>query len=174
MATGTLQWDPWSGAPGDGSSGNAGPALLAIAGTEANPKKQLRVAAFDATTDEHLWFQFRMPADFKEAPVVRLQWMANATSNACAWGARLAAVTPADADTPVEHAAAAASVKSEAVNATEARRLIETTLEPNADSVAAGDLCELLIYRDADGTAATDSLTVDAELLSIALTFTTT
>lgn len=174
MATGTLQWDAWSGAPGDGSAGNAGPALLTIAGTEANPKKQLRVASFDPGTDEHLWFQLRMPADWKEGGVVRLLWMANATSNACAWGARVAAVTPADADTPVEHASAAATVVSTSVNATEARRLIETTIEPSLDGVAAGDLCQLLVYRDADGTAATDSLTVDAELLTVALTFTTT
>lgn len=174
MATGTLQWSPWDAAPGDGSSGNAGPALLVMAGTETNPKKQLHIAAFDATTDEHLWFPFRMPADYKETPLVKLLWMANATTNACAWGARFAAVTPADADTPVEHAEAAAAVKSESVNATEARRLIETTLEPNADSVAAGDFVQLLVYRDADATAATDSLTVDAELLSIALQYTTT
>lgn len=174
MATATLQWDAWSGAPGDGSTGNAGPALLVIAGTETNPKKQLRVAAFDAATDEHLWFQFRMPADWKEGGTVRLLWMANATANACAWGARLAAVTPADADTPVEHAEAAATVVSTSVNATEARRLVESTIELGAlDSVAAGDLCELLVYRDADGTAATDSLTVDAELLVVALTYTT-
>lgn len=174
MAIALLQWDPHSGTPGDGSASNAGPALLVLAGTEANPKKQLKIAAFDAATDEHLWFQFPMPSNYKETPVVKLHWMANATANKCAWGARLAAITPGDADTPVEHAEAAAAVVSAEVNTTEARRLIETTLEPNADSVAGGDLCELLIYRDADGTAATDSLTVDAELLSVVLAYTTT
>jgi len=175
MATATLQWGPWDGAPGDGSASNAGPALLVVAGTEANPKKQVRVAAFDASTDEHLWFQFRMPADYKAGGTVKLLWMTNsATANACAWGARLAAITPADADTPVEHAEAAASLVSTAANATEARRLIESTIElANLDGVAAGDLCELLVYRDADASGGqTDSLTGDAELLAVALQFT--
>jgi hypothetical protein len=174
MAVATLQWSPHSGTPGDGSTGNAGPALLVMAGSESNPKKQLEIAAFDAATDEHLWFPFRMPDNYASAPKVILGWMASATANKCAWGARLAAITPGDADTPVEHAEAAAAVVSAEVNVTEARRLIETTIEPNADSVAAGDFVELLVYRDADGTAATDSLTVDAELLIVTLQYTTT
>lgn len=174
MPTATLQWDAWSGAPGDGSASNAGPALLSIAGTESNPKKQIRVAAFDAAADEHLWFQFRMPDDYKEGGKVKLLWMANAVANKCAWGASLAAITPTDADTSVEHAEAEAVVVSAEVNTTEARRLIETVIEIKVDSVAAGDLCELLVFRDGDGSIATDSLTVDAELLSVALTYTTT
>lgn len=174
MAIATLQWSPLSGVPGDGSSGNAGPALLTMIGTESNPKKQIEIASFDAATDEHLWFQGFMPSDYKSEPKVELHWMANATANKCAWGARFAAITPADTDTPVEHAEAAAAVVSAEVNTMEARRLIETTLEPNADSVAAGDFFKLLVYRDADGTAATDSLTVDAELLMVVLTYTTT
>lgn len=172
MATGTLQWDAWSGAPGDGSASNAGCALLVLAGTEANPKKQLRIAAFDAATQEHLWFQFRMPADFKEVPVVTLLWMANATANKCVWGAKLGAITPADADTPVEHAEATAVTATTEVNTTEARRLLETSITPGTDSVAAGDLVLLCVFREA--ASGSDTLTVDAELLEVALTYTTT
>jgi hypothetical protein len=171
VGTSTLQWDPHAGSPGDGSASNAGPALLILAGTEANPKKQLHVAAFDATTQEHLWFQGRMPADFKEIPVAKLLWMANATANKCVWGARLAAITPADVDTPVEHAEAEAVTATTEVNTTEARRLLETTIEPKTDSIAAGDFFQLLIFREA--ASGSDTLTVDAELLSVALTYTT-
>lgn len=170
---GTLQWSPHSGKPGDGSTGNGGPALSIVAGTESNPKAQIEVAAFDAAADEHLWFQFRMPDNYVSTPKVILHWMAKATANKCAWGARIGAVTPGDADTPVEHAEAEAAVVSAEVNATEERRLIETTLEPKTDSVAAGDFVKLLVYRDADGTAATDSLTVDAELLMVIFSYTT-
>lgn len=172
MATGTVQWSPWDAAPGDGSSGNAGPALLVVAGTETNPKKQLHVAAFDASTAEFLWFQFRMPADFKEIPVVKLLWMANATANKCVWAVRLAAITPADADTPVEHADAEAVTATTEVNTTEAKRLLETSIEPKTDSVAAGDICLMAVYREA--ASGSDTLTVDAELLSVALQYTTT
>lgn len=172
MATATLQWSPHAGAPGDGSASNAGPALLNLAGTEANPKAPLLIASFDATTQEHLWFQGLMPDDYKETPVVKLRWMANATANKCVWGARLGAVTPADADTPIEHAEAEAVTATTEVNTTEARRLIATTIEPKTDSVAAGDFFKLLIFREA--ASGSDTLTVDAELLSVALTYTTT
>jgi hypothetical protein len=171
-----MDWGPHSGYPGDGSSGNAGPALTTIVGTESNPKALIPIAAFDKDTDEHLWFQFQMPAYYASAPVVKLQWMANSKeAQKVAWGVRLAAVTPGDADTPVEHAEAEAVVVSAEVNTTEARRLIETSIEPKTDSVAAGDYCKLVVYRDADASGGqTDSLTVDAELVRVVLSFTTT
>lgn len=174
MATGTLQWAMNAALIGDGSSGNAIPALSRIMGTESNPKKVLLVAAFDAATDEHLHFTFRVPADYASGGAVKLLWMTNsASSNNVVWGARIGAVTPADADTPVEHAEAAASTTTTAGNATEARRLIETAITlSNLDSIAAGDLATLIVYRDADN--ASDTLAADAELISVALEYTTT
>ncbi len=174
MATATLQWGMNAATLPDGSSGNAAPALQRIQGTESNPKKHFLVAAFDAATDEHTWFTFRMPADYASGGTVELLWMANsASSNSVVWGARLGAVTPADADTPVEHAQAAASTTTTAANATEARRELTTSITlANLDSVAAGDLCFLLVYRDADNGS--DTLAVDAELIIAALTYTTT
>lgn len=167
-----LQWDPHAGRPGDGSSGNAGPSLSVIIGTETNPKKQIGIAGFDKETQEHLWFQGRMPGDYKEKPVVKLQWMANSKeAQKVVWGARIAAVTPKDEDTPVEHAAAEAVTVTAEVNTTEARRLILTEIEPKTDSIAAGDFFELLIFREA--ASGSDSLTVDAELLMVALSYTT-
>jgi hypothetical protein len=168
---GSLQWDPWSGAPGDGSASNAGPAVLLMAGTEANPKKQMRIAAFDASTQEHMWFQFRMPPDYREAPVVKLTWMANAVANRCIWGARISAITPGDVDTPVEHAQAEASTTTTEVNTTEARRELETTITiARDDGVVAGDLVNLCIFREA--AAGGDTLTVDAELIEILFSYT--
>jgi hypothetical protein len=173
MAVATLQWSPHAGAPGDGSASNAGPALLNLAGTEANPKKPLLIASFDAATQEHLWFQGRMPDDFKEIPIVKLLWMAlSKEAQKVVWGARLGAITPTDADTPVEHAEAEAVTATVEVNTAEARRLITTTIEPKLDSIAAGDFFELLVFREA--ASGSDTLAVDAELLSVALTYTTT
>lgn len=177
MATATMNLPIGSANPPDGSAGNAAPGIVRIQGTESNPKKHFLVAQFDASTDEHLWWNFRMPANYSSAPIVKLLWMANsASSNTVAWGARLGAVTPADADTPVEHASAAATVVSTAANATEARRVVETTITlANVDSVAAGDGVFLLVYRDADDTAAAgDTLAVDSELWIVALDYTTT
>jgi hypothetical protein len=160
--------------PPDGSSGNAAPALSVMQGTESNPKKHFLVASFDASTDEHLWWTFRMPANYASAPVAKLLWMTNDTtaSESCVWGCQLGAVTPADTDTPVEHAQAAAQSTTTDINTTEARRLTETSIAiSNADSVAAGDLCFLVVYRDAN--AAGDDLTSDAELITVSLDYTT-
>ncbi|HEY6731907.1 MAG TPA: hypothetical protein VI039_12905 [Solirubrobacterales bacterium] len=156
----------------DGSAGNAAPAITRMQGTQANPKWHGLVAAFDPGTDEHLWWTLRLPADYGSAPVVRLLWMTNDTGagESVVWAARIGAITPADANTPLEHALAAASTVTTDVNTTEARRLIESTITlANLDGVAAGDLVELLVYRDADNGS--DDLTSDAELLSVALEY---
>lgn len=174
MATGTIFFPVGSAVPADGSASNAAPSLGRLAGTESAPKKFMLTAAFDAAADEHLWFQFRVPADYASGGTVKLLWMANsASANNVVWGSRIGAITPADADTPVEHAEAAASTTTTAGNATEARRLIETSITlANLDSIAAGDLAFLLVYRDADN--ASDTLAVDAELITVSLEYTTT
>ena len=174
MATARIFWSAHDGQGLDGSSGNAAPALLTIVGTEANPKKPLAVAAFDPATDEHLAFIGVMPAEYLSGGAVNIYWMANATtSTTCRWGARIGAVTPSDADTPLEHAAAAASTAAGSNITAEARRLNKTTITlANLDSLAGGDLFWLIVYRDADGTSGTDDLAVDAELIAVELSYT--
>lgn len=173
MATSTILLGVSSATPPDGSSGNAAPGFAVIQGTESNPKKHFVVAQFDATTDEHLWWVFRMPADYASGGTVKLAWMANSASgNSVVWAAGLGAVTPSDADTPVEHAGGAVSSTATAANATEARRLVESSITlANLDSVAAGDLVVLLIHRDSDNGS--DTLAVDAELITVAFEYTT-
>lgn len=175
MATGSILLSVGSAVPPDGSSGNAAPAIQRVQGTETNPKKHYLVAAFDPGTDEHLWWNFRMPADYASAPIVKVLWYTNDTGagEECAWAAQIGAVTPADADTPIEHAQAAATIVLTGVNTTEANRLIETSITlANVDSLAAGDLAFLNVYRDANH--ASDDLTSDALLVSVAITYTTT
>lgn len=172
MATGTVILPIAAATPPDGSASNAAPALQRVQGTEANPKKHFLVAAFDASTDEHLWWSFDMPADYASGGAVELKWYANATSNSAVWGVRLGAVTAGDADTPIEHALAAASTTTTATNTTEANRLNSTSITiANLDSAAAGDSIDLLIYRDADNGS--DTLTVDAMLKNAKFTYTT-
>lgn len=175
MATGTLGLPIGAAVLPDGSSGNAAPAISRVQGSESNPKKHYLAAAFDAATDEHLWWTFRMPADYASGGAVKLLWQSNdvGASESAVWGARLGAVTAADADTPNEHAAAAASTTTTDVNTTEANRLIETSITlANLDSVAAGDLVFLLVYRDADNGS--DDLSSDALLIAASLEYTTT
>lgn len=176
MATGYI-WLPIGAAvPSDGSASNGAPAIQRFQGTEANPKKHFLAAAFDAAADEHLTWSFRMPGNYASGGVVTGQFMTNDTgaSESAVWGARLGAVTAADADTPVEHAAAAASTTTADINTTEARRMVDFSITlANLDSVAAGDWVHIIFYRDADN--ASDDLTSDAELISgIQFEYTTT
>lgn len=172
MATGTIFLSVVSSITPDGSASNAAAQVVRLQGTETSPKKHFLVAAFDAGTDEHLWWYFRVPTDYSSGGAVKISWMTNNTSgNSVVWGARLGAITPADADTPLEHAQAAASTTTTAGNATEARRLIETSITlANLDSVAAGDLAFLVIYRDADNGS--DTLAADAELVTASFEYT--
>lgn len=172
MTTATIHCPIQGATLPDGSTGNLAPGLVRLQGTESNPKKHLIIAQFDATTAEHLWWTFAMPAAYVSGGTVKLLWMTAAvTSTSVVWCARIGAVTSGDADTPVEHAAAAASTATSAVNTTEARRLTAASITlANLDSVAAGDLVNLLVYRDPADAA--DTLASDAELVAVALEFT--
>lgn len=176
MATATIPLNPESAVLPDGSTNNAAPAYNRrqssfAAGANA-PKVHFLTLLFDPSTDEHCFFKFRMPSDYASGPVFKLQWMANATSNAVVWVCKVGAVTPSDADTPIEHAQAADNSATTNVNTTEANRLVETSITlTNADSVVAGDLVLLTVFRDA--TAAGDTCTVDAEFVAGALEYTT-
>lgn len=175
MATGTIPLLPGSATFPDGSSGNAAPQLTRVQGTESNPKKHYLAIAYDAATDEHAWWTFRMPANWASGGTVKIQWQANATtSTTVRWGVRIGAVTPADADTPNEHATTTATTGASSTNTTEANRLVECSIDcsANLDGLATGDLVFVVIYRDADGTSGTDDLAVDASLIAAALEYT--
>ncbi len=89
--------------------------------------------------------------------------MANATANDVKWQAQVGAITPADADTPLEHASAAAATVTTTVNATEARRLNLSSITLTMDSAAAGDLMFVYLFRNSADAA--DTMTVDAEVI---------
>lgn len=173
MATGTILLPPGAAVLPDGSTGNLAPALLRFQGTESNPKKHFLYLAFDGGGNKELsWFSFRMPVDYASGGVVKIQWMANTTSaQNVVWSAQLGAITVSDADTPVEHASAAVSSATTSVNTTEARRLVESSITlANLDSVTTGDLVYLSIWRDSSD--ASDTCTVDAEMVGAALEYT--
>jgi hypothetical protein len=155
----------------DGSSGNSAPALTRIQGTETNPKKHFLALAFDgAGGTEYAWWTFVLPANYSSGGSLDLLWMLNGTSNAVKWQARVGAVTPDDADTPIEHAAAAAATVTTNVNTTEANRLTKSTITLTMDSAAGGDLLSLTVFRDSGDAA--DTSTVDAQLVGAVFSYT--
>lgn len=175
MPTGTVLLPPNAAIFGDGSTDNVPCGMTTRKGALSGIDDFFITLDFDGagSTVESAWWTFRMPANYSSSPVLKILWMANATANAVKWQSQMSAITPTDADTPLEHALATANTTTTNVNTTEARRVTETSITmTNADSVAAGDLVMLVIKRDpSDGS---DTATVDAELLMAALEYTTT
>ena len=172
MATGSIILPVAAATLPDGSSNNAAPALQVYKGTNTAPARHGLRAAFDASTDEHLWWTFQLPDNYASGGTVRLLWAAAATANAVVWAASIGAVTAGDADTYLEHNQAAATTATTNVNTTEQNRVVETTITPATDSMAADDLVTVLVYRDANN--ASDTCTVDAVLLAVTVEYTTT
>lgn len=173
MATGTIVLPIPGGTPPDGSTNNASAQLDRIKSSGASPSPTFSQLLFDASTDEHWMWTFRMPANYASGLTAKLQWKANATSNSVVWCVSIAAITPADTDTPNEKASATTNTATTAVNSTEARRLVETSITlTNADSVAANDWVCVTVFRDANNGS--DTCSVDAELISVTIEYTTT
>lgn len=161
-------------APPDGTANNVGPRLLLAKGTNTAPNRHLYYASFDPTTQQHLWWTFPVPTNYASGGTVRLMWAANATTGAVVWGSSVGTQASGAADSYLAHNQATAVTATTSVLATTARRPVETqiALGANLDSMAAGRIAYLVVYRAAANAA--DTCTVDAELLSCEFDYTTT
>ncbi len=174
MATGTVLLLPGGATLPDGSANNVGPGMSLRQGSQTGKKYHGLTLDFDGAGSgvESAWWTFRLPANYASGGTLQIQWQSNATANAVKWQAQVGAITPADADTPLEHALAAAATVTTNVNTTEARRLTESSITLTMDSAAAGDMVELVIFRDAADAA--DTNTADAEMIEAAFEYVTT
>lgn len=172
MAIGSIQLPPGAACLPDGSTGNLAPAITRRQGTETNPKKHYLTLDFDGagSVPEHAWWTFQLPNAYASGGNLDIYWMLNATANAVKWQARVGAITPDDADTPIEHAQAAAATVTTNVNTTEANRLTKSSITLTMDSAAAEDLLFLVLFRDPSDAA--DTSTVDAAVLLAVFEFT--
>jgi hypothetical protein len=173
MTTGTIILTPGAAILPDGSTNNAAPAMQRTKSSGTAPGAYFLQLAYDATGEEWACWQFRMPADYASAPVAVVQWKAaSATSGGVVWDVRVAAVTTGDAtdvDAKVFGSANTATGTAPSV----AGYLLDTSVTlTNADSVAAGDFVVVRVARAA--ADASDTATGDAELVSVAITYTTT
>jgi len=155
---------------------DASPPALSIVESTGTGTSRRYVADFDPTTDEIVYWSFSVPSDMAAGDwLLDISWLTNDTgaNEDAIWAAQISCTTEGDADSIAEDAAGTANTAAENCNATEANRLIQTTLTlSNTDSVAAGDFCTLRFFRDADdsvGDADNDGLTSDARLLSVNL-----
>src|SRR5438105_3612146 len=130
MPTGSLIFLPASATLPDGSTSNIACGVTMRQGTQTGAKAHFSTLDFDgAGALEGCHLQFRLPANYSSGGTLKLHWIANTTSASnVKWQAEIGAVTPADADTPLEHAYAAAATVTTGVNTTEANRLIESSI----------------------------------------------
>jgi hypothetical protein len=173
MATGTIILNPGAAVFPDGSASNAAPAMQRVKSSATAPGLYFMQLAYDASTEEWVTFQFRMPADYASAPAAVVQWKAaSATSGAVVWDVRVAAVTTGDSTDVDAKGFGAANTATGTAPAT-AGYLVDTSVTlTNADSVAAGDFVVIRVARAAANGS--DTATGDAELVQVALTYTTT
>lgn len=154
---------------------NSPPAITVIESTGTGTPR-FRVADFDASTDEIVYWTFVVPSDMDSGDwYADVSWYTNDTGadEDCIWACQVSATTEGDADTMAEQAVSTYNSTAENCNTTEANRLIQTTITiSNLDSVSAGDVVTLRFYRDADdsdGNADNDGLSSDARLVAVKL-----
>lgn len=128
--------------------------------------------AFDAATEEAIFFDFEAVSYGSGNVTVRLRWYADsATTGAVVWGAQLAALTPTTDTQDVEtDTLATAATTSTTHLGTTGQREHETAVTITAlDSLASGDTVRLRVYRVA--ASGSDTMTGDAILTRVTLTY---
>lgn len=147
------------------------PSYSAVAGTNF-PVPGLD---FDASTEETCYFLLPILSYGSGNLTLRFDWYADsASSGDIIWGAALAAITPNTDSGDIETKAfATAQTVTDTHLGTTGQRLhsVDLTIS-NLDSVADADFIVLKVYRDAD--AGGDTMTGDARLVGLVLTYSDT
>lgn len=166
MATVTHQLDPSSGT----FRSTAFPAIVQADGT-AIPVRGL---AFDASTQEAVFFRFRAANYGSGNLTIGLDWYADtASSGDAVWGAAIAAITPNTDTQDVETDALATAATTTTHLGTIGQRLHRTSVAVSSlDSLAADDHVVLQVYRDAANAA--DTMTGDGVLVAVAISYSDT
>lgn len=125
---------------------------------------------FDDTTAEGIYWQFRMPSDYSSALAIKLVYsMASATSGTIEFEVSVWAAS--DGESAVTESYDTVNTGTETVPATAGLTSDLSITLTNADTVAAGDLVRIQLFRDADdGT--NDTATGDLELWAASLEYT--
>ena len=172
MATGTILLCIGAAVLPDGSSNNAAAGIQRVKSSGGVHNSHFLQATLDASTDEFLFWSFRMPVDYSSGLTLKAPYkMASATSGNVLLQAYVAAVS--DGDLQDIDAKAFATVNLSAAKAVPgtAGYPDEIVLAlTNDDGVVAGDWVCVEVGRDADNGS--DTATGDMELLDCALEYT--
>lgn len=142
MATVHQSFDPWSGM----FRSSAFPQMVQANGSNY----PVRGLAFDAATEESVFFELRASNYGSGNVTVDIDWYADtATSGGCVWGAQLAAITPTTDSQDVEtDGLATAATTTTTHPGTTGQRLQRTSIAISVlDSLAPEDAVFLRVYR---------------------------
>jgi hypothetical protein len=131
--------------------------------------------AFDAATEEAIFFDFNAVSYGSGNVTVLCRWYADtASSGDCIWGAALAALTPNTdtQDVETDGLGTAATTTTTHLGTTGQREHQTSITISSLDSLAANDTVRLRVYRDAD--AAGDTMAGDAILTRVIVTYSET
>jgi len=159
---------------GDGTVGSAAPALSLVTTSDADdPQCRTFCLRFDASTDEHCFWQFRLPADYSSGGRLKVQFynvsaQLNDIKTAQFEGC-LQAVTPGDAtimtalDLTTDGGGWVGTLKT-LTSGTTAGRLYESSIDmaSNLDGMVAGDFIQFGLRRDVSDDDATGDMAVIA------------
>jgi hypothetical protein len=176
MATGEILLPIGAAIFPDGSSSNAAPAMQLVKSSAGAPTPYFLQLAFDATTDEMVFWQFVMPANYSSGlTMIVFYKMTSATSGTVRFESFVQAVTPGDSQDVDADAFASSNSNGGTVPGTAGYMTTISITLTNADSVAAGDFVTVRLSRDADASSGgTDSATGDCEVIGVMLQYTTT
>lgn len=133
-------------------------------------ENQLPVLLFDDSTAEYVYWRFKMPDDYSSSPVLKLIYsMASAASGTIEMDAQVWATSDGEATGTESYDTA--NTATETVPGTAGLTSALSITLTNNDSLAAGDLVAIKLYRDATD-ATNDTATGDLELRAISLTYT--
>jgi hypothetical protein len=125
---------------------------------------------FDKTTDEGRMWIFRVPDTYVSAPVLKIQYyMTGAnTTKKINWNCQVACVSDGDASMTAKVFAATNAADVTVPDAAGTLDVATITLT-NADSMAAGDWCCLLLWDDASGGTVGQDVAVVGAVMTYSL-----
>jgi hypothetical protein len=129
------------------------------------------VLDFDGAADEEAVFSGILPRNYAGGGLtVYLHVMfSSATSGSAYWSVSIERMDDASLDMDADSFAAVQSAAGNPNGTSGVTTLVTITFTNGAqmDSLAAGEMFRLKVRRDADGSAGTDDVTTDAELLAV-------
>lgn len=145
------------------------PTANAPAPTCEGSNTRLATLDFDDTTDESFSLRWVLPSGYQASTgiTVIFRWKAAATSGAVGWCAQLVRVPDAATSDPALPAQAAGNCVSDTAKGTTLQENVATITNATCTSCVAGDAVNVVISRDGNGSAVTDSMTGDAKLLTV-------